>query len=490
MLTFGSGKTFAYNDPYSKEYQSSSHYGTQNDWDKHDDSKDNNDSSYDKKSSSDKNRSEKRAEHSDYDTDKKKDYESDKDKSNLNTSDYNKSHEKSYERKSHTSYNYNGYDSRKYADNEKSHDNSTSAYDTKDYSKDSEHHTEYDNKHMKSNDAHSDHYDKKDGHGDKADKYSKSDNTDYSDRNKYSKKVAYEKKDEKETGNSWHQDKKHNHDSYSQKSSYDYNKPYDKDDCEEPSHSHSHSLTSAHHSSYKPHYSENDHKDYSSKYSHSKAGYTKHYEPSHKSVRYANWKDGHSMDESERELATTLRSNLQEHAAVVVPALRAQIDQTSDRDAALAAVDMNTEAVSHAVDTMYEGSKDEFSDLWQTHIDAYLMAAHAARNNDSDAKQEANTRLATFASDAADWFVEKNDNYDADTLHEMFTTHGNQTVGLVEKLAAKDYEGVYKAAHDGYMHMGKIADYLSKHYYSGGKHTNHKEARDDMEMHRSTMFMM
>ena len=191
----------------------------------------------------------------------------------------------------------------------------------------------------------------------------------------------------------------------------------------------------------------------------SKSNY--HHSRDYGNVHYMNWKKGHNMDESNNELALTLRSNLQEHAAVVLPALRGQIEQSPDRKAALAAVDMNTDAVADTVDMLYADTKDEFTNLWQSHIDAYLMAATAARDNNETAMQDTRDKLNSFASDAADWFAAQNSEYDTNTLQEMFATHGEQTLNIIEKLASKDYEGVYTTAHEAYVHMGMLADYLA-----------------------------
>lgn len=182
---------------------------------------------------------------------------------------------------------------------------------------------------------------------------------------------------------------------------------------------------------------------------------------SHGRVHYTSWKKGHHMDQTNSELALTLRSTLQEHAAVVLPALRAEIEQTPDREAALRAVGQNTDAVADVVDMLYADSKDEFADLWQAHIDAYLKAAAAARTSDESAMQEAKDTLRNFTSGAAGWFADQNSEYDVDTLEDMFATHGEQTIGLIERLVDKDYEGVYTSAHEAYVHMGMLADYLA-----------------------------
>ncbi len=208
--------------------------------------------------------------------------------------------------------------------------------------------------------------------------------------------------------------------------------------------------------------------------------------------RLSSWhdpkeKDGW-MNEYDKAEHLSLRSALQEHAAVAMPAFRAELEQSDDREAAMAAVDKNSEMVADSVEMMYADTKDEFSDLWQTHIDAYLMAVNAERDSDEFAKQEAEEKLAMFASEASDWFVSQNSDYDANTLHEMFATHGAQTMSLIEQLAAKDYDAAYKSAHEAYGHMGMLADYLATMHSKEYDHPSSNGTVDDHEVdHRNNM---
>lgn len=202
-----------------------------------------------------------------------------------------------------------------------------------------------------------------------------------------------------------------------------------------------------------------------------------------------SWEGDHSMNQNDMAQHLALRSSMQEHAAVAMPAFRAELEQSDDREAALAAVDQNSEMVADSVEMMYPDTKDEFSDLWQTHIDAYMMAVHAERDNDESAKQEAEDKLAMFANDASDWFVSQNSDYDANTLHEMITTHGTQTLSLIEQLAAKDYDAAYKSAHEAYNHMGMLADYLATMHGKEYDHPSSNNTVDDHEVDHSSDMM-
>lgn len=170
----------------------------------------------------------------------------------------------------------------------------------------------------------------------------------------------------------------------------------------------------------------------------------------------ANWQS------SNNELELSMRSVLQEHAAITVPALKAELLQEPDRNAVMTAVEHNNMMVADVVESAYPGTKDEFLKLWRTHIGYYVDYLHATKDHDAAGQDIAKQNLVTFTNELSSWLADHNSAYDKTELKQMISTHGDQVTAIIDNLVAGNYDEVYKLAHDANEHMGMLADYLTQ----------------------------
>ncbi|HYH75830.1 MAG TPA: hypothetical protein VD735_07790 [Candidatus Saccharimonadales bacterium] len=167
-----------------------------------------------------------------------------------------------------------------------------------------------------------------------------------------------------------------------------------------------------------------------------------------------------------------LQSTLQEHAAITVPALKAQLLNEPDKDALMQAVHMNSEQTADAVEQAYPGTRDVFLTKWNEHLMYYHQYLEATRANDEAAKQQAKDGLTQFTEDTSSLLASKSEHIDKDELKHHLTMHGDQVLSIIDNMAASNYEAVYKTAHEAYEHMGMTAHYLADNRAKQWHHQN------------------
>jgi hypothetical protein len=153
---------------------------------------------------------------------------------------------------------------------------------------------------------------------------------------------------------------------------------------------------------------------------------------------------------------------LREHAALTVPALRAELREQSDRDELKQAVDANSIAIADAINGVYKNKKDAFLELWRQHTGYYSEYLQAAINSDEPAKQAAKDKLNGFADSLAAFLTELNTELRQDDVRQATAQHGEQVTKIIDAMTDGDYATAYNLAHEAYEHMGTFADILSK----------------------------
>jgi hypothetical protein len=156
-----------------------------------------------------------------------------------------------------------------------------------------------------------------------------------------------------------------------------------------------------------------------------------------------------------------LQSSLHEHAALTVPALKAQLLQEPDLAALMAAVEHNNTDVITAVSAAYPGTGDQFATLWRQHITYYQDYLGAAARGDEAGKAAAKQNLANFAAATSNLLATASPQLDQATLQQQLAMHGDQVTAIIDNLVAGNYDAVYSLAHEAYMHMGTLADTLA-----------------------------
>lgn len=162
------------------------------------------------------------------------------------------------------------------------------------------------------------------------------------------------------------------------------------------------------------------------------------------------------------DFRTSLNGLLREHAAVTVPALKAELQQDTDLGALRQTVDTNSSAIANTINGVYSGKKDAFLELWNQHIGYYSDYLQAAMNEDADGKQAAKENLNRFADSLAVFLTDLNTELRKDDVRQATALHGEHVTKIIDALVAGDNETAYKLSHEAYEHMGTFADMLSK----------------------------
>lgn len=162
------------------------------------------------------------------------------------------------------------------------------------------------------------------------------------------------------------------------------------------------------------------------------------------------------------DFRTALNGLFREHAAVTVPALKAELHEDPDQAALKQAVDTNSEALANAINGVYSGKKEAFLDLWQQHIGYYSDYLMGAANEDENAKQVAKDNLSDFADSLAKFLTELNTELSQDDVREATALHGEQVTKMMDAMVAGNSEAVSGLSHEAYEHMGTFADMLAK----------------------------
>ncbi|HSH18350.1 MAG TPA: hypothetical protein VK978_03125 [Candidatus Saccharimonadales bacterium] len=160
------------------------------------------------------------------------------------------------------------------------------------------------------------------------------------------------------------------------------------------------------------------------------------------------------------EYRRMLDAVLREHAALTVPALKAQLLQEPDRAALMAALDRNSMMVAGTVAQAYPGTRDPFLSLWREHIQYYMDYLAASAASDQTGRQEAQNNLLLFTDRASILLDNSNRRLNEAVLKQQLTVHGMQVLSIIDNLVAGNYPAVYTTAHQAYLHMGTLTDTL------------------------------
>jgi hypothetical protein len=152
-----------------------------------------------------------------------------------------------------------------------------------------------------------------------------------------------------------------------------------------------------------------------------------------------------------------LDAELREHAALAVPVLKAQLLNEADAGALMTAMDTNSQQIASTVEQLYPGTHDQFLQLWRSHILYYQQYLTAAQRQDQAGKDQSRQNLANFVGSLTNLLVSANPQLDKATLTQALTTHGDQTLAIIDNLVAGNYTEVYMLAHQAYEHMAMVA---------------------------------
>ena len=158
------------------------------------------------------------------------------------------------------------------------------------------------------------------------------------------------------------------------------------------------------------------------------------------------------------DLRTTLDRLLGEHTYLAASAMRAQLTDAEDLDAAVAALDANSADLAGQIAEIYgDGAAEAFDELWLSHTEFYLAYVAAVAADDVDAEEQALDGLRTYRTDFSSFLAEANPFLEPDALESLLATHTEHLVAQVAAYQNEDYAAAYDSLREGYAHTEVLA---------------------------------
>jgi hypothetical protein len=147
-----------------------------------------------------------------------------------------------------------------------------------------------------------------------------------------------------------------------------------------------------------------------------------------------------------------------EHTYLAAIAMRAQLTDAVDLDAAVTALDDNSTELGEQIAAIYgDDAGVAFDDLWGTHTGFYLEYVEAVAAEDADAQGEALAGLRAYGSDFSAFLGDANPFLDPDDLEPLLVTHTEHLVAQVSAYADEEFGEAYGSLRDGYAHTEMLA---------------------------------
>jgi hypothetical protein len=164
------------------------------------------------------------------------------------------------------------------------------------------------------------------------------------------------------------------------------------------------------------------------------------------------------------DLRVALDSLLGEHALLALSAAQKGYDGAADFEAAAAALDANSVAVSEAIGSVYgDEAAQQFLDgpsLWRDHIGFFVDYTVALAKKDEAGQQKAVDDLTGYTG-AFSGFLAEATGLPQAALQDGLTMHIMQLKGAIDAYAAGDYEQFYEQQAEAYRHMIATGDTLA-----------------------------
>ncbi|HET7585011.1 MAG TPA: hypothetical protein VFK13_08890 [Gemmatimonadaceae bacterium] len=166
---------------------------------------------------------------------------------------------------------------------------------------------------------------------------------------------------------------------------------------------------------------------------------------------------------SAADLRVALNNLLAEHVQLGSAATSAALGgRTAEFQAAAAALDQNSVALSKAIGLVYGADAESaFLALWRRHIGFVVDYTQGVAAKDRAKADKALQDLTGYARDFAAFLSSANPNLPAPVVAELVRTHAGGFKAIIDAQARGDETGAYRALHDAVAHMQAIADPLA-----------------------------
>lgn len=159
---------------------------------------------------------------------------------------------------------------------------------------------------------------------------------------------------------------------------------------------------------------------------------------------------------SPQQLRVQFDQLLGRHALLAVRLMRSVVLAAPDfREAAVASLQDNTDALSEQVASAYGAAQGErFQQLWQRHITDLFAYANGVAGDDASAKQAARTALMADADAYGSWVAgASKGRVQASAAAAGVRMHVEELMQQLDAYAARDYDKAYQIERAAYEHM-------------------------------------
>ncbi|MGG1629714.1 copper amine oxidase [Rossellomorea sp. NRS-1567] len=166
--------------------------------------------------------------------------------------------------------------------------------------------------------------------------------------------------------------------------------------------------------------------------------------------------DNTKVDAPAAELRSTLNNLAAEHFALAAMSMQKGVSEAPDYDTATWAEDMNTEAWTKAIGSIYgEEGAAQFKKVWTSeHINAQADLVSATLAGDEEAVKAAKDSLGMFTEEFGTFLATATEgNLPKDAAISSLKTHEDQVVKTFDSYVAEDYKGSMDSFREGYAFM-------------------------------------
>jgi hypothetical protein len=167
---------------------------------------------------------------------------------------------------------------------------------------------------------------------------------------------------------------------------------------------------------------------------------------------------------SPERLRAQFEQLLGQHTLIAVRLMRSVVAAAPDRQAAIASLQDNTDALSRLVASAYGSAQaDRFTQLWQRHIADLLAYANGVASNNASAKQTARDGLLAYCDAYGAWFAQASKGrVRAGDAVSGVRLHVEDLMTQLDAYAARDYDRAYRIEREAYEHMFTAGATLAK----------------------------
>lgn len=149
-----------------------------------------------------------------------------------------------------------------------------------------------------------------------------------------------------------------------------------------------------------------------------------------------------------------------EHSVLLANLLTSRYSRQPNVQAGREALNANTRELAAFIREFYGNTAgDQFTAVWNRHIDSFVRYTDAVRSNDEERQTQALRELQSFTEDVARLLSRRNEDMFA-IAQNYFSQHVLDQKSLIDAFDERDYERMYREMHDSYRHATSMTRQL------------------------------